>query len=225
MTNLTLNLSVARSFGDIKPDMHYEPNDTEFTLLKQQRLEQDNYTCAYCGWIDKLNHIDHLNDDHADNDISNLVTCCALCHACKHIGYSSAKGNGVLIKMGFHNNGSNLGFSQVSLNHLMRVIFVINKIGTDKQKQFAMTIWKRLQLKSKLVSQAWGTNNPELFTQKLLLLPNESYHRRNETFFKNICILFTPNSPFIAKALPSWCEQLNNPPPDKWEEILLEFED
>lgn len=214
---IDLNLSVARCFGAIKPDIHQEPSSKEFFLLKQQILEKNEYRCVFCDWVDNQNQIHHLNDDHDDNEESNLVPICALCHSCCHIGESSKKGNGILIHCP--------DISQVSLNHLMRIIFVIMKIGNADQKKFALAAWNRFQQKSQMIKKEWGTANPELFAKKLILLPNESYQMRGNTFFNPVRILFTPNSPFISKALPNWTNLLKNPSPDKWIQILQEYED
>jgi 5-methylcytosine-specific restriction endonuclease McrA len=54
-------------------------------LLKEERLEIDNYTCVDCGSHDNLvtHHIMPLSFG-GGNDIDNLVTICKLCHTERH---------------------------------------------------------------------------------------------------------------------------------------------
>ena len=57
----------------------------EFSLIRKEILERDNYTCVECGEKNDLNihHIIHRKNG-GKNNPENLQTLCAKCHTEKH---------------------------------------------------------------------------------------------------------------------------------------------
>ena len=209
---MKLPLSIRRPLKSDMQDKHYEPKDKAFLKLKQEVFQRDKFACIYCGWVDKNNMIDHLNDEHDDNDIDNLACCCAICHSVKHMAYASQNNTGILIYCPT--------ISQENLNRFMRISFVIQKIGTKEQKDFSLRIWNALKQNSQIVKNVWTSFKPQDIAENLVLLPNEIYDSRGENFFREIRILFTPKSVFIAPMIDYWCKIFNKPNPKQWEQLL-----
>ena len=110
--------------------------------------------------------------------------------------------------------------SQENLNRFMRISFVIQKIGTKEQKDFSLRIWNALKQNSQIVKNVWTSFKPQDIAENLVLLPNEIYDSRGENFFREIRILFTPKSVFIAPMIDYWCKIFNKPNPKQWEQLL-----
>lgn len=76
--------------------------DREYALVRRSVLERDRYTCQYCGLGAKPDReadpssrkasgfleVHHLDDDHGNNDPSNLATICPFCHLVPHVGFA-----------------------------------------------------------------------------------------------------------------------------------------
>lgn len=59
----------------------FEPYGLEFNRrLKRQILERDGHECQLCGAIEDL-CIHHLDRNKRDNELTNLITLCRLCHS------------------------------------------------------------------------------------------------------------------------------------------------
>ncbi len=193
-------------------DENVVPIDEEFKRMRKSRLQMDDHTCQFCDWRSTTHQdVHHVNDSHDDNSLDNLVTACNLCHACHHIGFASLDGAGVMILM--------TDVTQATLNKLMRALYAINAVGTDAQKQFGAMLWKMLMARAKPVREAWGTSNPTVFADKLLMLPSETYNRRGDTFMNPLRIVFTPNSPMIKPVMPTWMSHFGKVPSDMWMQV------
>ncbi|MCL6443641.1 MAG: HNH endonuclease [Alicyclobacillus sp.] len=63
--------------------------------LRHAVLERDNYTCAYCGFDmgdSNVLHVNHVDDNHDNNEPNNLETICVWCHKILHSGLASMRG-------------------------------------------------------------------------------------------------------------------------------------
>jgi intracellular multiplication protein IcmJ len=211
---LPITLSVKRETWRLL-DEDVVPSDAEFKRVRLSRLQKDDQTCQFCGWRSS-SHMDvhHVNDSHDDNSIENLATACKICHACHHIGFAAMGGKGSMIYLP--------DITQNMLNKLLRVIYVINTVGSDQHKQFASTLWKMLMAHKRPVVDAWGTADPVKFANKMLALPNEVYERRGDSFLSPLRVIFLPTSPMIAPALDTWTAQYGKLPSSMWMEICDE---
>jgi intracellular multiplication protein IcmJ len=71
----------------------YEATDRAFQDIRPRVLDRDRHTCRFCGFHAlKWQHVHHLDDDHANNEMSNLVTICAYCHMNFHLGKAGQDG-------------------------------------------------------------------------------------------------------------------------------------
>lgn len=99
-------------------DEDSEAADHEFKHVRLRALERDKRTCRFCGFqAPKYQEVHHLNDDHADNRLSNLVTACGFCHSVQHIGLAGKNKEAVLAWIP--------EISQARLHHLVRSILVV----------------------------------------------------------------------------------------------------
>jgi intracellular multiplication protein IcmJ len=91
--------------------------DAEFSLVRQKALSRDDYTCVCCGFkTGKWQEVHHVNDDHSDNRLENLVTVCSYCHMCQHIGLAGRNNEAVLVWLP--------EIPQDQIHHLVRTIQV-----------------------------------------------------------------------------------------------------
>lgn len=75
----------------------------------------DRQTSEVMGYLE----IHHIDDDHHNNDPSNLIVLCPFCHATQHIGNAGHRDAGWVIYAPF--------ITQENLNLLMHVVFYIRK--------------------------------------------------------------------------------------------------
>lgn len=75
-----------------------EEADSVFVEARRKALERDDRTCRGCGFkAAKWQEVHHLNDDHADNRLENLVTACIYCHMVQHVGRAGNVGEAALV--------------------------------------------------------------------------------------------------------------------------------
>ena len=99
-------------------DRDSESADQEFKHVRLKALDRDDRTCRFCGFrAPKFQEIHHLNDDHHDNRVDNLVTACPFCHACQHIGLAGKSKKAVLAWIP--------EIPQDRLHHLVRSIYLV----------------------------------------------------------------------------------------------------
>lgn len=118
-TPLSLVLSVkARNWR--QNDDTSESADTAFKNIRKKALDRDDNTCRFCGFrASSYQEVHHVNDDHSDNRLDNLVTACLFCHMCHHIGRAGVVNEGSIIYLP--------QISQAHLNHLVRSCLVAQR--------------------------------------------------------------------------------------------------
>jgi intracellular multiplication protein IcmJ len=64
-----------------------EPEEVGREDIANQVFDRDNHACRFCGhWIIGWQDVFHLDGDHDNWTVDNLVTACTLCHAAQHLG-------------------------------------------------------------------------------------------------------------------------------------------
>lgn len=87
-------------------------------------LRRDNHTCQYCGFRSELyQEIHHINHNHADFDVNNLVCACTLCHRSFHLNALHIAKAAELIFFP--------ELTQAEVNHLCRALAVAKYRGHD----------------------------------------------------------------------------------------------
>ena len=179
-----------------------EHADAKFKVIREQVLKRDNNTCFYCTFkSNKFQEVHHIDDDHSNNDMKNLVTVCPICHACKHVGFSGLKNKAFLIYYP--------DISQVKLNYLIKLLwFGFNSKVNDNEKE-------AIEIKNKCIDtikifdtlkdtaeDRLGTSNPSILANEILLkLSDEEYKKRQE---KLKGFLLVPNIGAYKKQLEYW---------------------
>jgi hypothetical protein len=74
----------------------YATNDRRWRRIREQVVIRDRYKCADCGnfcTAPRDAHVDHVDGNAHNNDLSNLVTRCASCHSKKTASRDGGFGN------------------------------------------------------------------------------------------------------------------------------------
>lgn len=72
-----------------------ESNDADpvFRQVRKRVLERDGHRCLFCGFSSPSHQeIHHLDGDHANHALDNLVTVCSIDYLCLHLGMGALKG-------------------------------------------------------------------------------------------------------------------------------------
>ena len=60
---------------------------------RKKALDRDGRRCWFCGFTSTAHQeVHHLDDDHANNRLDNLVTICNIDHLCFHLGLAAMRG-------------------------------------------------------------------------------------------------------------------------------------
>lgn len=144
--------------------------------------ERDKHTCYYCKFTSKKHQeIHHLNDDHDDNSMDNLVTVCPLCHQNFHLDSASTTNGGKIIWLP--------EFSQQELNYLCRAIFIAieeAEVAESENREvigfskIARTFETSLAERTLIVDQHFssGASDPAVFANVLINMTDEQYEKR-----------------------------------------------
>lgn len=74
----------------------FATNSTAWRRIRDQVIKRDKFLCADCGIFctgSREAHVDHIDGDAWNNDLSNLITRCASCHSKKTAGRDGGFGN------------------------------------------------------------------------------------------------------------------------------------
>lgn len=105
--------------------------DQSFKMARKNVLERDKKTCRFCGFrAEKFQEVHHLDDDHHNNALNNLVTVCSLCHMVHHVGLAATNGTGFLAAIP--------ELTQVEINQIMRTVHVSRLVNGE--------LWTRLSV-------------------------------------------------------------------------------
>lgn len=166
-----ITLSVKRSKFR-RDDPVAEHSNKAFSSVRKNVLKRDNHTCQFCGFrSQKWQEVHHIDDNHSNNDPSNLITICPLCHLAHHIGLAGLQERGILIYLP--------EMSQAELNTVVRTLW-IGERGDDPEitKQCKETLAK-LYEKSKIAEDKM-TKDPNMLGELLLSLSDQEYEKRAE---------------------------------------------
>lgn len=144
-----------------RDDPHAVDHDREYALARLSAMTRDRFTCRYCGFISiperkaepttlkASGYLEahHEDDDHSNNDKSNLVTTCPWCHMVHHIGFAGNQGLARMIYMPW--------MSQEDLNLLLNCLCVAASRGGELGDD-AETLLAWLQALEGFVIQEYG---------------------------------------------------------------------
>ena len=92
-TNLPV-LSVKRKQWRMEQSEHDRNEaDAVFQEVRKKVLDRDGRRCWFCGFTSTAHQeVHHLDDDHTNNRLDNLVTICNIDHLCFHLGLAAMRG-------------------------------------------------------------------------------------------------------------------------------------
>ena len=139
-------------------------SDERFIPHKKKILERDDHTCQFCHFRSRqLMEVVNINNNYADNSMSNLATACPYCAQCsflESIGQSYYDG-GVLIYLP--------EMSQNDLNSLCHLLFALMACGSNAESHIK-SIYRALRMRSKVVEDMLGEgmSRPSMLGQLLV---------------------------------------------------------
>lgn len=169
-------------------DLDVKEADEEFKEARLAALKRDEYTCRFCGFrAMKYQEVHHLNDDHSDNRVENLITACSFCHMCAHIGLAGKNQEAKLIWLP--------EIEQAELNNLMRVLYYslhwVKKTTAITTRQHTTLISSIRDTTNSLQAsfsnreeaciRILGTSDPLELGNAMQYMPDEIYAQRGET--------------------------------------------
>jgi intracellular multiplication protein IcmJ len=209
-----LILSATRASWQIPA--HHGTEQDGAAAMKEVRpkvLARDDFTCIFCQFkAHKWQEVHHLDDDHGNLTLSNLVTACAFCHQCFHLGLAGSTAGGQLIWLP--------EMTQVELNHLARALFVAMRDDKSKVYAAASGLYMSLESRGVFMEQhfAAGASDPGILGQAFLKMKSEMYENRAD-FLRNIRLL--PQRSRFEAQVKYWSEVVfRDLPPESWERLI-----
>lgn len=220
---LPIILSSKRSMWR-RDDPDYAGGEAVPDDVRKKILERDRYTCRYCGFKSaSWQEVHHLDDNHKNNESTNLVTACHLCHSCWHIGLAGFSGSSVLIWAPW--------IGQAQLNHLVRAIMVADSSG-GRESEGAKALFLSLREMRRGAEERLGTSDPLHLANALLAVPDDLYASRGDILngirLLNLGKHNSGGANQMPKVLASWTSEkgaFSALPPQSWTRLLKRAEE
>ncbi len=172
--------------------------DPAFKKFAEQVFTRDDFTCQYCGFqAHEFQHVVNRDHNYHNNQLSNMITACALCAQCLFIES---------IDFNDYGGGRIIYFpelSQAELNGLVQVVFCAIANATNYRTN-AQTIYRDLKLRSQVVDQILGEgmSNPARLGQMLIDAPLEDRERIQQSVLKDLRLLASKTK--FEKQIQAW---------------------
>lgn len=204
-----------------------DPNQKSAKIY-EKIMQRDKNTCFYCSFqSNKFQEVHHLNDDHDDLSLDNLVTVCPLCHQVHHLNLANNTNGGTIIWLP--------EFTQQELNYILRGLFICMEYKEEEAKNIkfysmAMSIYQSLESREQIVAQHFysgagnDTNekNTGAFGQMLLNMNEDDYNNRENTL-NNFKLLASPGR--FSTQIKYWkTNTFQNLPINLWEKLVVNDE-
>lgn len=188
--NKKITLSVKRKVWRANDENDTEENNEEFKKNRLRALRRDGFTCAFCGFKSHTYmEVHHIDDNHTNNDMENLIAIDKLCHDAHHLGFSAKDNLTTMIYTG--------GLEQTELNHLFRTLMIAETVFKE-EKDNVNNVYKELEKLAVILKENGGTNETQQFANALLpsVMDEDTYEKRNTTL-ANLALMY--RSGFIQK--------------------------
>jgi len=158
--------------------------DPAFKDAKVSALRRDDYRCQFCALnLPKYLEAHHLNDDHSSHALDNLVTACAWCHGCHHIGF---RGVHQLAVLAIHPEWPAKDLpAQWQLHHLLRAILIVPQAQMEQAQDLVNFLYGEC---TNAVANWMPTADPVWLGERLLELDDAQYADRDR-FLKGVRLL------------------------------------
>lgn len=159
-----------------KDDDHAHLADQAFAPVRENVLRRDAYTCRFCTFkAAKYQEVHHFDDNHANNDPSNLLTVCNLCHQVHHLGMCGMRNAGFIAAIP--------ELTQVEVNHIARAYFVSMMVGDQNAKDRLTGLYALFRARADLLKSAFNLDisSPLLFAEILSVCDDKLYAERSKS--------------------------------------------
>lgn len=206
MNRHSIVLSVKR--GAFRGDQPSPPgSDAVYKKARAEVLKRDNFTCAFCDFRHQKNEVHHIDDNHDNHALSNLVTACVLCHMAHHLAYAGIQKRGSLIYL------DGVTISQGDLNQLVRTLWIAEYLSKGDLKNTASGLLARFEKAELMAAQVIGTSSASVMGDFMFSLSDEEYSNRHEAL-KGIYLL--PNKNAYASYIKLWAQDCKSFTPSEW---------
>lgn len=170
--------------------------DAEFAALRGKALRMAEYRCVFCGYESPPRgpkgttnlQVHHADDDHHNNDPSNLKSTCSLDHAAHHIGCDAPSAGG---DMGWASQMRVAYLPELSVQDLNLLQRALGAAMKDQQlKDVALECYGLLCTLVKPVADAYGTNKSKDFAAAMGAMSQGEYADR---IVDGLRIIFHPD--------------------------------
>lgn len=136
-------------------DDHAHLADADFDGTRTKILQRDNYTCRFCSFkAAKYQEIHHLDDNHHNNDESNLLTVCNLCHMVHHVGMFAMNGSGFLAVVP--------ELTQTEVISIVRAIHVASHFADATARAKLTSLFAIFQHRGDILKQCFGKDGVDI---------------------------------------------------------------
>jgi intracellular multiplication protein IcmJ len=156
-----------------KDDEHAHVADAAFAPVRENVLKRDNYSCRFCAHkAPKYQEVHHFDDNHGNNDPSNLLTVCNLCHQVHHLGMCGMRNAGFIAAIP--------ELTQVEVNQLVRAHFVVQMIGDQNSKDKLTGLYALMRARADMLKTAFNLDisSPLLFAEILSVCDDKLFAER-----------------------------------------------
>jgi len=165
-----------------KDDAGAKNADREFDAVRKTVLRDGRWSCAVCGWKSERQdgttslQVHHLNDDHTDNSVKNLVPLCPLDHNYHHIGCDAPSLGG---NQGIASQMRIAAIPWLSTRDANLLQMAVGAAWLDAQtKGQAEVVYEMLAVMCKVVQDGWGTFHAKDFAAAMSKLTDQQYENR-----------------------------------------------
>lgn len=219
-------------------DKNFVSDSHEWELTKKSVFERDDYCCCFCNFKSRrYQEVYHLDDNHENDELSNLATACSFCHQIQHIGLAALTNSGYLAWIP--------ELSQDEVNHLLRVKFIVdywlaNKMNGTQQisaKDYvraSQSLDINLKARSQMVKTVVGTDSALVLGDALIATANDIGVQERDTALAGLRLvptgtMFRGDADLMPKMLAFWTDKTgpfaNNNMPHNWIGLLNQYAD
>lgn len=190
--------------------------DAEFAAVREEVLRKHGWACVDCGWKSQASgalQVHHLNDDHSDNSLENLVPKCAADHAYHHIGCDAPSPGG---HQGLASQMRIAYAPWIRARDMNLLQMALAAAWNDPRLgSAAKAIYALLMTATRVVHDGVGTHHAKDFAAALEQMSQEQYEQRRVDDFR---IVFHPD--LLQTWAKRWKEDYPLLPPSGWSTVI-----
>lgn len=212
-------------------DAKREEADDAYAQVRAEVLRRDRYTCRFCGFQTTPDRdagkttlaasgyleVHHIDDNHQNNALTNLVTACPFCHQVFHAGNAGNRGCAQVIWFPW--------LSQADLNLLCNVIGVA-MFRNGSYAEDARSLWNALLSCNAPIAQYYGQSMTDAANFGSILMglhrAGTQYYEKRMQVFDGVRLLPTIRN--FEQAIKWWADKAWLPE-SQWEAVAADVRD